>query len=115
MRFELEERVERFGESVIHLAKTIKITIISKPIIEQLIRSATSIGANYFEANAASSKKDFINKIYICKKESKETQHWLRMLSCTDEKTKPKAREFYTEARELSMIFSSIITKTKGK
>lgn len=115
MKYELEERVEKFGEEVIVLAKTVKITPISKVIIEQLVGSATSVGANYFEANGAASKKDFINKIYICKKEAMETMHWLRMLSKIYDGIKEKVRNLYKEAQELAMIFSAIITKTRNK
>ncbi|MCR4277092.1 MAG: four helix bundle protein [Candidatus Roizmanbacteria bacterium] len=79
------------------------------------MRSGTSVGANYFEANGASSRKDFINKVYISKKEVKETQHWLRMISRIEEIIKVEARILYKEAQELGMIFSTIITKTKNK
>jgi four helix bundle protein len=115
MKFELEERVEKFGENIIELSKRIKINSITKPLVEQLIRSGTSVGANYFEANGASSKRDFINKIFICKKEAKETQHWLRMIAKADESIKEMARSLYQEIHELAMIFSAIITKTKNK
>lgn len=70
IRYDLEERTAKFGENIIELYKNIKQDIITKLIINQLIRSGTSIGANYMEANGASSKKDFRNKIFICKKES---------------------------------------------
>lgn len=115
MKYDLEERVEKFGEEVIELVKKIKITPMTRPIIEQLVSSATSVGANYFEANGASSKKDFINKVYIAKKESIESQHWLRMISKADATIKEKARNLWSEARELAMIFSKIITNTKNK
>jgi len=115
MKYELEERVEKFGENIIDLIKKVKITITTEPIIKQLIRSGTSVGANYFEANGASSRKDFINKVYISKKEVKETQHWLRMISRLDEAIKVEARKLYQEAKELGMIFSTIITRTKNK
>jgi four helix bundle protein len=60
---------------------------ILNPLVNQLVRSATSIGANYMEANGASSKKDFQNKIFIYKKEAQETKHWLRMISvCQEDK-----------------------------
>ena len=78
--YNLEERVAKFGESIIQFCKTARQDVIIKPIINQLIRSGTSIGANYMEANAASSKQDFRNKIYICKKEAQETKYWLRMM-----------------------------------
>jgi len=77
MDYNLEGRTMKFSENIIDLIKTIKINEINKPIIKQLIRSATSIGANYNEANGASSRKDFKNKIFICKKEAKETKYWL--------------------------------------
>ena len=100
---------------MIDLTKKVKISSITEPIIKQLVRSGTSVGANYFEANGASSKKDFINKVFICKKEAKETQHWLRMISKIDEIIINKARKLYKEAQELAMIFSTIITNTKNK
>ncbi|MDH4329998.1 MAG: four helix bundle protein [Candidatus Moranbacteria bacterium] len=68
--YDLEERTAVFGEDVIILCKKISKNEITKPLISQIIRSATSVGANYLEANGASSKKDFRNKIFICKKES---------------------------------------------
>ena len=74
-KYDLEERTEKFGEEVIDVCKSLRANLISEPIIKQLVRSATSIGANYSEANGASSKKDFRNKIAICKKESQETRH----------------------------------------
>ncbi len=79
MNFDLEERTAIFGEEIIKFCKSIKQDVITKPIINQIIRSGTSVGANYCEANGASSKKDFKNKIYICKKEIQETKHWIRM------------------------------------
>lgn len=115
MKYELEERVEKFGENIIELSKKVKITSITKSIVEQLVRSGTSIGANYFEANGASSKKDFINKVFISKKEAKETQHWLRMISKADQSIIIEARILYKETQELAMIFSTIITNTKNK
>jgi len=68
MEYPLEERVEKFSENIIDLIKKVRINITNKNIVGQLIRSATSIGANYFEANGSSSKRDFINKIAISKK-----------------------------------------------
>jgi len=73
--YDLEERTAKFAENVIGLCKTIKIFVINQSIIRQLIRSATSIGANYMEANGAPSRKDFANKIHLCKKEAQETKH----------------------------------------
>jgi len=84
--------------------------LVTIPIIDQLIRCGTSIGANYREANGASSRKDFQNKIYICKKEGKETMYWLELLgkSLDDESLKGKCRVLWSEAKELTLIFGKI-------
>ncbi len=107
-KYPLEERTGKFGEAIILLCKTLKQDNISAPVINQLVRSSTSIGANYMEANGASSKKDFQNKIYICKKESQETKYWLRMLSVCFPDKKEELRVFWKEAQELTMIFQKI-------
>jgi four helix bundle protein len=106
--YNLEERTACFGENVIILCKKIKQDNINKPIINQLIRSATSIGANYMEANGGSSKRDFVNKIFICKKESQETKHWLRMLSSCNNENKDDLRKLWQECQELTLIFQKI-------
>jgi len=96
-KYDLEERTARFGEKIIEFCRTIGQDAITKPLISQLIRSATSIGANYMEANGASSRKDFTNKICICKKEAQETKHWLRMLAkCVSDK-KNEIRKLWQE------------------
>jgi four helix bundle protein len=102
LKYDLEERTARFGEAIIGLCKHIKEDNISRSIINQLIRSATSVGANYMEANGASSKKDFQNKIYICKKEVQETKHWLRMLAECGPDSKTEIRKPWLEAQELT-------------
>ncbi|MDZ7785865.1 MAG: four helix bundle protein [Candidatus Saccharibacteria bacterium] len=113
-KFDLEERTSRFGEDVIKLCKVIKQNNINKPLINQLVRSSTSIGANYMEANGASSKKDFRNKIHICKKEAQETQHWLRMLSTATPSKKADLRSLWQEVHELVLIFQKITTSLKN-
>jgi four helix bundle protein len=76
-RFNLEERTLNFGKRIIHLAKAIPINKVNNSLIDQLIRSGTSVGANYREANETITKKDFKFKIQICRKEAKETKYWL--------------------------------------
>ena len=88
--YDLEERTAVFGEQIISFCKSVSENTITRPLISQVIRSATSIGANYMEANGAPSKKDFGNKIYICKKECQETKHWLRMLVAALPDKKPE-------------------------
>ena len=88
-KFGPDERTAKFGEGIIQFAKTIPQSPITLPLITQLVKTGTSVGANYFEADCAESKKDFEHKIGICKKESKETKHWLRMIS----KAAPECRD----------------------
>ena len=106
--FPLEGRTARFGEAVINFCKVLAPTHVNRPLISHLIRSATSIGANYAEANAASSKKDFSNRILLCKRESQETKHWLRMIATAQPEQKEKLRELWQECQELTFIFGKI-------
>lgn len=106
--YNLEERTAKFGEDVIKLCSQIRLTTIIEPIIKQLIRSATSVGANYMEANGACSKSDFKNKIFICKKEVMETKHWFRMLSVALPDKSEQLKILWKEAQELTLIFSKI-------
>lgn len=112
-KYDLEERTAKFGIEIIRFCKGMPRNAVANPLISQLIRSATSIGANYMEADGAESKKDFFHKIGICKKEAKETLHWLRMIAETDENKKIKCRKFWKEAHELTLIFSAIINKSR--
>lgn len=109
--YDLEERTAKFGESVIHFAKTLPPTSVMKPLVSQIVRSATSVGANYMEADAAESKKDFKHKLGISKKEGKETMHWLRMIAAADDTRAQECRLLWKEVHELVLIFSSIIRK----
>ena len=109
-KFALEERTAKFGENTIKFCQTINQNIITKPIINQVIRSSTSIGANYMEANAGSSKKDFKDKIHLCKKETQETKHWLRMIATAVPEQSNECRILWQEAQELTLIFEKIIS-----
>ncbi|MEI6650203.1 MAG: four helix bundle protein [Candidatus Moraniibacteriota bacterium] len=96
--YDLEERTARFGESIIRFCRSLGQDAIMKPLISQIVRSATSVGANYCEANGANSKKDFRNKIHICKKEIQETKHWPRMISTASPEKSEIARGIWKEA-----------------
>lgn len=109
--FDLTERTSKFGKEIILFIKSLPMNEINKPLLSQLIRSATSVGANYMEADCAESKKDFKHKIGICKKESKESTHWLHMVAVANDNRKDECRKFWKEAHELTLIFSSIINK----
>jgi four helix bundle protein len=113
MKYDLEERTARFGEEIIMFCKKIPQGIITSPLINQLVRSATSIGANYAEADDAESKKDFKHKIGICKKEAREAKYFLRMIACAVPETKQNAMTLFSEAKELNLIFNAINNKLK--
>ena len=106
--YDLEERTARFGEAVIDFAKTIPQDAVTNRLISQLVGAATSVGANYVEADDAVSKKEFLKNIGTCRKEARETKHFLRMIVRAVPGLKPEARKLWTEARELHLIFSKI-------
>ena len=109
-KYDLEERTAVFGENIIDFVKTLPKNVINNELISQIVRSGTSIGANYVEADGAESKKDFRHKIAICKKESKETKHWLRMIAKANPGKKGECKKLWSEAQELTLIFSSILS-----
>ncbi len=111
---QLEHRTFKFGEDTIRLCRKVKTDNISSPIINQLVRSGTSIGANYMEANNASSRKDFTNKIFICKKESEETKYWLKMLLSCYPVEKELINDLYNECHQLTMIFQKIVSTIRN-
>lgn len=114
-KFDLANRTTILGENIILFASQIKTGPITNPIINQIVRSGTSIGANYMEADGADTKKDFIYKIGICKRESKETLHWLRMVAIACPDLVIQARILWKEVHELVLIFSTIIRNSKLK
>ena len=107
-RFDLEERTARLGEDIIAFAKQIPRTQITEPLITQLVRSGTSVGANYCEADDAGSRKEFRYRISVCKRECRETKHWLRMMAAALKESadfKAEARKHWQETKELHLIF----------
>jgi len=107
--YDLEERTAKLAEKIIDLVKVLPKNCVNKRIISQLVASSGSIGANYCEANEAESKKDFVHKIKIAKKEIKETKHWLRLLARTDNVHIEDIRKIWLETDELLLIFSKIV------
>lgn len=112
--FDLEQRTFRFACDVRDYIRTLSSSLINQEYFKQLIRASSSIGANYIEANEALSKKDFIHRIRISRKETKECIYWLRLLLLPEKETFVQ-RNIYLidEAMQLVKIFSSIITKSK--
>lgn len=112
-KYDLEERNAKFSENIIDFSRKLSQDTITRPIISQLVRSGTSIGANYCEADEASSKKDFLNKIAIAKKETKETKYWLRIIAHTLPEFKEETENLWKEAQELNLILAAIIRNSK--
>jgi four helix bundle protein len=110
--YDLEERTALFGEAAIEFCLAVPTNPVTAPIINQLIRAGTSVGANYCEADDAESKKDFRHKIALCRKESRETKYWLRMIAKAAAAQKTAARKLWTEAKELHLIFAAIVRTT---
>lgn len=113
--YNLEQRTTDFSLKLIRFFKKCPQNTILIPLINQGLRSGTSIGANYHEANGGASKKDFQNKIFICKKEAKETMYWLELIgkSLDDDKLIDECRELWLEAKELALIFGKIASSSK--
>lgn len=110
--FDLEERTTKFAKKVIILCKMLTKNTINFQLIAQLIRSAGSVGANYREANDALSKKDFIHRMKIVRKESKETEHWLELVLEANQELSEQIHPLKNETVELKKIFSSIIARS---
>jgi four helix bundle protein len=111
LQYDLHERTALFGEQIISFAKSLPQDRVLTPLISQLVRAGTSVGANYCEADDAVSKKEFFHKIGTCKKEARETKYWLRMVVAAEPLCKDKARKLWQEARELHLIFAAIFRK----
>ena len=114
-KYDLEERTGKFGEEIIKFAKKIHVNPVTKPLITQLVKAGTSVGANYCEADDAESKRDFKHKIGICKKEARESKHWLRIIVVAVPELREEARKLWKEAKELNLIFNAIIRSSNKK
>lgn len=115
MKYDLEERTAKFAEEVIKIVRKLKINPVNRRIIEQLVGSSGSIGANYCEANGSESKRDFVHKLRIATKEIRETRHWLRLLAVAEPDVKEELRNQWAETQELLMIFYKILKGCKTK
>ena len=112
--YDLEERTFEFAKNVRGLVKKIPKTLGNVEDGRQVIRSSGSVGANYIEANEALSKKDFIMRIKICRKEAKESASWLKLIDAQSEPVLDAIRvELVKEASELTNIFGAILRKSQ--
>jgi four helix bundle protein len=111
--YDLGERTFHFTRDVIGFIKSLPRNICNIEIAKQLVRSAGSVGANYIEANEALSKKDFMMRVKICRKECKESQYWLKLVETKDKESDGIRVRLTNEATELMKIFNAIIEKKK--
>src|SRR3989338_533604 len=98
-KYDLEDRTAKFGEAVIEFCKLVPRGPITDPLITQLIKCGTSVGANYCEADDAESKSDFRHKIGIVKKETREAKHFIRMIVKTVSTLENEAKPLWQEAK----------------
>lgn len=115
MKYDLEERTETLAKNVRAWCNLIPKNVINMDDTKQLLRSSGSVAANYIEANEALSRKDFIYRIKICRKEAKESRMWLQVLSFDAQGLKAQQLGFLEEYTQLIRIFSAIITSTTKK
>ncbi len=112
--YDLEERTFQFTKRVIEFCKKLPRTIENRELISQEVRASGSVGANYIEANESLSKKDFKMRIKICRKESKESRYWLRLIVETNKLTDDSEGKFLIqESSEFIKIFNSILIKSE--
>jgi len=115
-KYDLEERTFVFAQNVRDFAKRIPKTLANIEDTKQVVRASGSVGANYIEANESLSKKDFLMRIRICRKEAKETRYWLRLIEVGDDRALNKRRDdLVQEAIELTNIFGAILRKSESQ
>jgi four helix bundle protein len=110
--YDLEERTFEFAQNVRAFVKKLPKTTANIEDIKQLVRASGSVGANYIEANESISKKDFLYRIKICRKEAKESRFFLRLVDVNNDEAIDKERyDLVQEAMELTKIFGAILNK----
>ena len=113
-QYDLEDRTFAFAKKIRAFVKQLPSTTGNIEDIKQLVRASGSVGANYIEANESLSKKDFLVRIKICRKEAKESRYWLRLIEAGDDATLEKNRNvLIQEAAELTNIFGAMIHKSE--
>jgi len=112
-KYDLEERTLEFAKKVLRLVQKLGKNTVNFKLSDQLVRSGTSVGANCREANETETKKDFLFRIRICRKEAKETDYWLELLLEANSDSKKEILGLQKEAREFVKIFAAIASKVK--
>jgi len=112
--YDLEDRTFEFAKTVRRFVQQIPKTRPNIEDVRQVVRSSGSVGANYIEANESLSKKDFLMRVKICRKEAKESGYWLRLIDTGDDSIINKHRDdLVQEATELTNIFGAILRKSE--
>lgn len=114
-KYDFENRIYQFVSELIKFVNTLPSDSTSRIIKEQLIRSGTSVGANYVESSAASSKKDFINFLNHSLKSANESKFWLRLSKDSGKATSEDIKELLQELSEIANILASSILTLKGR
>jgi four helix bundle protein len=113
-QYDLEDRTFTFANDVRAFVKRVPKTLANLEDTKQVVRASGSVGANYIEANESLSRKDFVLRIKICRKEAKESRYWLRLIDAGDDPTVRKYRDdLVQEATELTNIFGAILRKSE--
>jgi len=113
-RYDLEERTFAFAKRVRAFVKRLPKTTANIEDGRQVIKASGSVGANYIEANEALSKKDFVMRVKICRKEAKESGYWLKLTDVnSDQEMEDERRDLEREAMELTNIFGAILRKSE--
>lgn len=112
-KYDLGERSAVFAEAVVEFSMSVRFDAVSDPLVRQFIRAATSIGANYCEAEDGGSRKEFRYRISLCRRESRETMYWCRVLAKALPERADDLRPLWKEADELNRIFGKIFQSTK--
>lgn len=110
-----EDRTTDFAKRIIRLCRALPKDSINNPLLNQVVRSSGSIGANYREANEAVGRKDFIYRLRIARKEAKETNHWLELLKEANLEFSERMKELFQEVKEIRSILSAMISKSEKK
>ncbi len=112
---DFENRTTEYGKRIIRLCKSLPKDRINNPLVNQIIRSSGSVGANYREANEALGKKDFAHRLRIARKEAKETGHWLELIEEANSGFSERMKDLFQETKEIRNILSAITEKTTAK
>ncbi len=113
--YDLEDRTLEYGKRIIRMVKSLPKNNINFKLADQIIRSGTSLGANYREANETETKKDFQFRLRICRKEAKETIYWIKLIIEANPELSQRIQSLLSETFELLKIFASILEKCKNK